>query len=517
MKKIYTLALTVGLLLACAGPAASVDFKAKGQFLMGFGGGETSFLKNKTGADGRSVKGSKEDGFAARQRILLQLEAIVSDNLAGVVQFHIGPQQWGKSAQGGALGADGTFVKVRQAYVDWQVPSTALRTRMGIQSITLPNAAGGSAIFDTRSAAINAHYAFNSNVGLTALWMRPFNDNYSQNSYGSDDPSNYLDNMDLFALMLPLNFDGVRITPWAMYGMMGRNAGKFAGFHQNDLADGYPGVTLTPYLNALEGGNGLNVSSFGRTSKAYGNMFWAGLPLTFTLLDPWRIEFDFNYGHVEGMERFEVARRGDSNDIVRGSSQRQGWLGKALVEYATGWGVPGVFAWYGSGDDGNVRNGSERMPSICPYGNFTSFLGDGNLGWAPSGSYFDRSLSYAGTWGLGLQIRDVKFLEDISHTFRVAYWGGTNSPSMVKYMDTSYAWDNTSMRGEGPYMTTNDGLLEFNIVNKYKIYENLNANLELGYVANFMDDNTWKKSYANFGSYAKQDIWKAQLIFEYKF
>ena len=33
----------------------------------------------------------------------------------------------------------------------------------------------------------------------------------------------------------------------------------------------------------------------------------------------------------------------------------------------------------------------------------------------------------------------------------------------------------------------------------------------------FMDNDTWKKDYNNFGSYEKQDIWKAQLIFAYTF
>ena len=29
-----------------------------------------------------------------------------------------------------------------------------------------------------------------------------------------------------------------------------------------------------------------------------------------------------------------------------------------------GWGVPGVYGWNTSGDDSNVKNGSERMPTI---------------------------------------------------------------------------------------------------------------------------------------------------------
>ena len=129
-------------------------------------------------------------------------------------------------------------------------------------------------------------------------------------------------------------------------------------------------------------------------------------------------------------------------------------------------------------------------------------------------------MTYTGTWGIGLRIHDLSFVEDLKHSFRVAYWGGTNSPAMAKYVNSSYGWQNFNADGygekDGPYLTTNDGLLEFNLVNSYQIYENLEANLELGYIVNMMDDDTWKRSYRN-DSYKKQDAWKAQLIFAYSF
>ena len=49
------------------------------------------------------------------------------------------------------------------------------------------------------------------------------------------------------------------------------------------------------------------------------------------------------------------------------------------------------------------------------------------------------------------------------------------------------------------------------------MYENLKINLELGYVANFMDNGTWSKSGIRDSSFQKQDAWKAQLIFAYSF
>ena len=506
MKKILTLMLAAGMLLGAASGAKAIDFKASGEWLVGFGLGDGSLIK-----DVDNKKRHHEDTFNAGQRVRLQLDAVASESLSGTVFFEIGDQMWGNAESGGALGADGKEVKVKNAYIDWMVPNTDLKLRMGLQAVAMPNVAGGSAIMDGDAAAVVASYQFNDNVGLTALWMRPLNDNYTGTNadnepYGNG-YNNYLDNMDLFALMLPLKFDGVELTPWAMYGMQGKNT----RFNEGDVdtADGALGVTLPGYLP------GMNEFALGKTSKAYGSMFWAGLPVAITAFDPLNIEFDINYGYVEAMGRYDVLKRG--TDLVRGNSKREGWLVKALVEYKMDWGTPGIFGWYASGDDGNVKNGSERLPSIAGAGNFTSFMGDGNLAWGTGYNFYDNNLTYAGTWGVGLQIADVSFVEDLKHTFRVAYWGGTNSPSMVKYMDSAVAWDVTTAVQDGPYLTTNDGLLEFNLVNSWQIYENLEANLELGYIINMMDKDTWDKSYVSDRNWSKQDAWKAQLIFAYSF
>ena len=152
------------------------------------------------------------------------------------------------------------------------------------------------------------------------------------------------------------------------------------------------------------------------------------------------------------------------------------------------------------------------MPTLSGCANFMSFHGDA-IGWGDPRLY-DKALTYAGTWGIGLRLHDMSFITDLKHSFRVAWWGGTNSPSMAKYVEHSYGWDNQT--AEGPYLTTTDGLLEFNLVNTYQIYENLEASLELSYIANFVDDSTWKRSYRD-DSYSKQDAWKAQLIFAYLF
>ena len=513
MKRLATLFLAAGLALFAASGAQAIEFKVSGEWLMGFNAAEGSLLSH-TRQQGARKKADNKDIFSAGQRLRLQLDAVASENLSGTVFFEIGDTNWGQASTGGALGADSTnVIKLKRAYIDWALPNTELKVRMGLQGLPLPFAAGGSAIHNDDVAGVVANYRFSENVGVTLLWARPYNDNYTEIK-GDNSPNNrdgYLDNMDLISLAVPLTFDGIEATPWVMYGIIGQNT-----FRNNENPRRW--FTMSGY----EDDNGRWSSKTFDRKHANTSAFWAGLPVKLTLWDPWNIEFDINYGYLESMGRGDITR-GDGV-TERYSTKREGWLAKALVEYKMDWGVPGIFGWYSSGDDGNPGNGSERLPAVSSAGNFTSFLGDGNLAWASSTDLYDRNLSYAGTWGIGLQIRDMSFVEDLKHTFRAVYRGGTNSPSMAKYAAHPWSWgscvDDPYISDLEHYLTTNDGILEFNLVNAYQIYENLQVNLELGYLVNFIDQDTWKRSYGGKQSgetYSKQDGWKAQLIFAYTF
>ncbi|MBQ9405976.1 MAG: outer membrane homotrimeric porin [Desulfovibrio sp.] len=523
--------LAAGMVMGVQTGAKAIDFKAQGEWLVGFGLSDGRFV-DKVGGH----KTDSEDNFNAGQRIRLQLDAVASEALSGTVYFEIGDQKWGSDvdAQGGAaLGADGNgVVKVKNAYIDWMVPQTDLKLRMGLQGIALPNAAGGSAILDADVAAVTANYKFNDNVGLTVLWMRPVNDNFGgwTRGGGTARDTNYLDNIDLFTLSVPLTFDGIEVTPWATYGIMGKNSldgyddggvvryngNRLSGRNAWSTSDGILHHTLINYAPGFNTGTGDLSNGFGK-SHAYSSLFWFGLPISLTLWDPLNIELEFDYGYSGGFGSYDLWKRGDS--LVRADSRREGWLIKALVEYKFDWGVPGIFGWYASGDDGDMKNGSKRLPSISGAGTFTSFMGAGGTDWAPygRGNLIEYNMTYAGTWGVGLQVRDMSFLEDLTHTFRVALWGGTNSPSMVKYFNDREAAMQGAWGSDGPYMTTHDNLLEFNLDNTYQIYENLAVNLDLGYIVNMYDSDTWNRRWMDDDHVSKKDAWKAQVTFAYTF
>lgn len=511
MKKIVVLLLAAAYLAGNAVAAQAIDFRIRGDWMFGFGLVDTNYVK-KVG----NKKVATTDDFASLQRVRLQMDAVASEALSGNLFLEIGETPWGRSARGGALGADGTnLIKVKRAYIDWLVPNTDLRIRMGLQGITLPNAAGGSTFWDDDGAAITASYTFNEHVGLTAMWARPYNDNYAGElqADGSVRDVNFLDNVDMFMLSVPLTFDGFKLTPWAMYGMIGKNVTT------GGASSTYYDYGTRPFFMAINDPliNAATENPIGRfnDSKPWVSAVYAGLPVVIDAFDPLHIEIDLNYAYVESRGRFDIRNQADGR-VRRADSRREGWLAKALVEYKMDWGTPGIFGWYASGDDDSVTNGSERMPSFSPAGYFTSFIGDG-FGWGTfAGRAYDQSLHYGGTWGIGAQIKDVSFLEDLTHTLRVTYWGGTNSTRMTDYLGMTDATTTVGVSPAGFYLTTADHLVEINLDSVYKIYENLEARLELGYIINGIDKGTWERSFHH-SSFSKSDGYKAGVIFSYKF
>ena len=502
MKKLMTLALAAAMMLGAATGASAIDFKAKGQWIMSFDYGmHGNFGESK--AKNNSGFGKHEDEFEARQRVRLQLDAVASEALSGTVFFEIGDQIWGQDSTGGALGADGKVVELKRAYIDWMVPQTDLKVRMGIQGLALPSfTTNASQIFDDDVAAVSLNYQFNENVGLTAFWARPYNDNagyYKNSDFGGTQYKNYMDNMDMFAVLLPLSFDGVKVTPWVMYAAMG------------------PGM-----FNAKDPGNAWGRASAGMQSgfkgtdwnDSYGNAFWAGVTGEVTYWDPFRIAWDVNYGSASYEDQ---------------KMNRAGWLASLLLEYKLDWGTPGLYGWYGSGDDSNPKNGSERMPVVSANGNngFSNLAFNGNPYIAREGVL---GTNMAGTWGIGARLKDVSFLEDLKHTLRVNFMGGTNAPKMAKYIRdyrNPYAQHGVSdvaryaTAYDPMYLTTDDTALEIGLTNTYKMYDNFTVMLDASYVALWLEDSrsVWGKNPGRgaLGGDGVYDAWNVNLSFVYSF
>lgn len=204
---------------------------------------------------------------------------------------------------------------------------------MGIQNVTLPTAAGSSSIMANQDVpAIVASWE-TENWGLTGMWARPYNDNFTGETVASTKDAHYLDNLDLLMLSLPIETGGLKITPWAMYGIRGVNTFRVprqgGGF--NYVFQGNSGGNLVGSLDSIPFGS---TNQQRHTGKTYGSLFWAGLPVIFDH-DRLRLEFEANYGWSEAMGKYDVVESwyGIPYGRQRAGTERSGWLFKGLAEY----------------------------------------------------------------------------------------------------------------------------------------------------------------------------------------
>ena len=82
-----------------------------------------------------SSKG-KADKFQATQRSRIWVMMNASENVGGTMMFEL-DNIWGRDAagmRGGSLGTDGVNIGVKEAYIDWKIPNSTIRVRMGLHT-----------------------------------------------------------------------------------------------------------------------------------------------------------------------------------------------------------------------------------------------------------------------------------------------------------------------------------------------------------------------------------------------
>ena len=594
MKRISIFALAALLMFGSMpeAQASNVDVKMRGLYEFAF-----NTMQNRTFADSANwstaryprqagVANSQErrqrnDNFEARQRMQIWADFVASENLSGTVHFRIGQTVWGRSnaantggGAGGALDTDGVNIRVRQAYIDWLVPNTRVSVRMGLQTIALPATRLGSNVLNANVAGVTVASPITDWMRVTAFWIRPYHQ--QMNDQGVNDGFNTADGngmlrwgglsrnvntaSDFFGLVLPMNFTGVRVSPWAMYGRVGAASGHFnpnggqAFNYRQTVWDHYAATTTAndPAPGVTSVVHNLSVSN--KTA----NVFYLGANLNVTILDPLVFGMDMAYGRIGrtkygGLTAAVADNPNQRNRAIDGdtpfrSLEASGWYIGATLDYRMSWGTPGIFGWYGSGDSlGDRQNGKiGRMPNmLTPGGNFrySTFGGTGMFGLSQE-AIGNVTGTGTGTWGVGIQVANVSFVKNLSHVLRFAYVRGTNDAAIPKAVlhdsiDNFYggranarllpAGQNALLQwgSDTLYLTTKDSVFEINFDHQYRIYENLTAALELGYMRLSSDVNTWgsdhrlnapqNRWFERRHTKGGDNAWKANLMFNYSF
>ena len=446
MKKLVTLILAAGMVFSTANGASAVDMKVSGEWQTAFTFADNMY--NDYGA-AKNHEGSSDGTFKAAQRIRINFDLVASEYVSGRVQLQVtdgdtNEYNWGTAGTGGT----GAGVTARLAYLDWIVPNTNVLVRMGRQSVALPSYTFGSSVLDDVIDGVVVSAPINDMVALNIGWLRPAAE---VNKW--DNPHRPHSSVDLAYLSLDVTGDGFKVTPWGMVGFVG-----------SQVSDGEGGYTSFDMLGDLSNEN----------TTAY----WVGLGGELTMFDPFKFTADFLYS---------------GNDADH-TAERSGWYAALGAEMRLSMATPFLRGWYASGDDADSED-SGRMLSV-----------DGSAAFDPSGIYFDYYsqisgtpdvCSAAGTWGVQLGVKDVSFIQDLTHQLSVTYFQGTNNTNRVTGPATSATFVNHKNDGPIGYMTTADSAWSIDFMNSYKLYENLTANLLLSYLVTDFDEKVWGQDYDN--------------------
>lgn len=456
MRRCGILQLICCMFWVCADSAGAVDLKVSGEW-------ETSFsvTDNLYGTANKVILencGEESGSFSPAQRIRVNFDMVSGEGLSGRLQLQITQSKymqyyWGYNGVGGS----GDIVTARLAYLDWNIPETDVKVRMGRHWMGLPSYTFCSSILSSVVDGIVLFVPVSERVSLNTGWLRP---SAAVSKWGEEHVPH--SSIDLAFLTVTMTGEGFKATPWGMAGLAGSNT-VAAATRENDII----GTVDSSYF-----GWGGQTAGWEPESKAISVdgrtlLYWLGFSGELSAFDPFKFTADMVYS---------------AND-VDGYAAREGWYAALGAEAGMGWGTPFVRAWYASGDDAESK-GRRHLMSVRWCGSFdaSSIYFDANGFLSPT---IDRT-DATGTWGVQAGVKNVSFVDRLTHGISVTYFQGTNNTNRLTG-DGSNIWK--AKPEDIKYMTTSDHAVSFDFINNYELYKNLDVRFLLSYLLNEFDEN----------------------------
>lgn len=436
--------------------------------------------RNFTGWDATGAR--TEDRVTIWQRLRVRTDFVANENLKFRFGLRVDDEAWGH----GYLTAANPEVAIEPylAYLQFKWPGTDIEVTAGYQPFAAPH----TEVFydsvvlaaddgDQASAALHVRIPVVEDVfAVEAAYARLL----AANRTFQPTTTQVGDAFDVWQLALPVAVEGFAATPWVLAGVYGKGADPEGLFDAG--------------LRAA--GSYLNPGGFGWKDNQNA-MWWAGVAVTVTALDPFKFSFDAIYGDAAGSDRERNRRRGYFFDV-------------GVTYTGFGWAVPGVFGWLASGEDASLGNGSERLPVITPkWGPGTSFLFDCDQEFANNSIGIDPT----GTWGLAASLREISFIEDHATRLTVAAVAGTNSPAGLRkaVLATGGVGEYVTM---GRTLAQGEWVLGVNLDHTYALTEQLSLTAQTGFASpQGMKSSIWGHRLASRAA----DAWMGSIGFLYTF
>ena len=434
--------------------------------------------RNFTGWDETGTQ--TEDRTTIWQRLRLRTDFVANESLKFRFGMRVDDETWGS----GYLTAANPQVAIQPylAYLQFKWPGTDIEMTAGYQPFSVPH----TAVFydsivlaaddgDQSSAALFVKMPLIADtLTLEAAYGRLLDANrtYQPTTTQTGDA------FDVYRLALPVTVEGFDAVPWGLAGVYGKDADPDGSFNTGLRSAG-------SYLEPTGYKDNQNP------------MWWTGLALSVTALDPIKLYFDGIYGNAAGSDRSRNRRAGYFFDA-------------GLTYTGLDWATPGLFGWFASGEDSSLSNGSERLPVITPkWGPGTSFLFDCDQEFANNAMGIDPT----GTWGASVAIRDIAIFEALKSRLTLAAMAGRNSPAGLRK-----ALAATGGPGEyvamGRNLAQGELLLGVNFDHSYAVTEELSLTLQTGFASpQGLKTSIWGHRMTNQAT----DAWMASLGCVYTF
>lgn len=476
MRKTVLLLLTLAVLATAVVPThAATEVKMAGDARVY---GVFFANRNFTGWDETGTQ--TEDRTTIWQRLRLRTDFVANENLKFRFGMRIDDETWGS----GYLTAANPQVAIEPylAYLQFKWPGTDIEVTAGYQPFSVPH----TGVFydsivlaaddgDQSSAALFVKLPIiEDTLAIEAAYGRLLDANRTY----QPTTTQVGDTFDVYRLALPITVEGFDIAPWALVGVYGKDADP----------EGYFATGLRA------AGSYLDPTGYKDNQNP---MWWTGLALSVTTLDPVNLYFDGIYGNAAGSDRSR--------------NRREGYFFDASLTY-TGldWATPGLFGWVASGEDASLSNGSERLPVITPkWGPGTSFLLDCDQEFGNNSIGIDPT----GTWGAAVAIRDISFFEALKSRLTLAAIAGRNSPAGLRKAVAATG-------GPGEYVTMGrtlaqgEWVLGVNFDHSYAITEALSLTLQTGFASpQGLKTSIWGHRMTN----QANNAWMTSLGFLYTF
>jgi hypothetical protein len=382
---------------------------------------------------------SDKNGAYVSGQLRLRLDAILTPTLRFNTEIQTGDtlgNDWDdrEGISAGLYSKRHEHFILRMAHIAWDIPSYNARLNVGVENISLPSATFGNPVLDGSLGGISYNKTFDDDDKMQIFFGRPIYDHdYIQALYAA-------------GVTFDLNWTDFRLQPYYLYAYYE---------YRDDTGFGFTDKLKKSYLNV------------------------AGTAATYRFTQRLDLKFDVLYG--------------DQNNEVVHYYETKGHHAAVVLDYQAG-PTYGIFAWHSSGN-------GKKLDQHDDFG-FVPMIMSG--GFAPTRLGFsskDRigrqgiiSETGAGTAGAGIHIKNIRSIDRLQHTFRVAYIQGTStgqgSGAPVSATVPSFILD----EGESGYMTNKDHAVEFNFDSEYEINRNLSAQLDLAYIVSGYDNKTYDKN-----------------------